>query len=231
MRKSRIIVWASLTFVAALTAFGVPLVSDATGILPDKMDDPEMVAVEPKPQGPEVLVASGTTPEGIEYRLTAYQSNEGICVNFTRSDVPELESGSCGFGLRGENNGPVNSGDRSMGPAIEGGPDGPWFVYGPATPDVQRVEITLKNGRVVNVPAKAAAAKEEAAAELGGEFRYFVATIPGPPSVPRIAEVDVRPAEGAPAPTELVVRSSVENVEARDTHGNVVGRFMPHNPS
>lgn len=214
IRKNRIVLWASLTVAAALAAFAVPFAVGAADLFPNPLNDPEIADIEPAQQGPEVLLASGETSEGIGYTLTAYQSDDGMCVNFQNSNTPGLESGGCGDALGGPDN-------ISINPAIEGGAEGPWFVYGPAAADVRQVEIALKNGQIMSVPTQSAIEEDKAAEALGGDFRFFVATVPAPLSLP----VDT-----PEAPT-LHVEHSVNTVAALDANGVEVDLYNPPEPS
>ncbi len=54
----RLKLWVGLTLRATLVVLVVPLAVDADGLFPDEMDDPASRAIEPRRQGPEVMVAS-----------------------------------------------------------------------------------------------------------------------------------------------------------------------------
>lgn len=158
--------WIGLTLAAALLAFTIPIAADAvTGLL-----TPDDVNNEPTAIGPEVPVASGKTPAGLDYRFTAYDSDRGLCLNFWYSGIPEMESsGSCGFGLKGEQNSP---GDEALSVVYEGGVEGPTFIYGPTSPEVDLVAVFLDNGEALTLPTK------PGPSDLATEFNFYETTIP-----------------------------------------------------
>lgn len=214
VRKNRIVVWAGLTVATALAAFALPFAVGAADLFPSPLDDPEIAGIEPVQQGPGVLLASGETSGGVNYTLTGHQSTDGMCVNFRNSNTPQMESGGCGDVLGGPEN-------ISINPAVEGGAEGPWFVYGPTTANVRQVEIALKSGRIVSVPTQPATEKDKAAEALGGDFRFFVAAVPGPLSLP----VDT------PETLALHVEHSVDTVAALDANGAEIDLYNPPKPS
>ena len=124
--------WVSL---AVLVALAVPLAVGAEGLFPEERDDPALRAIGPRQQGPEVLVASAKISCGVRWRLTAYRSHMGLCLDIWESRPPNGTGGGCGFGVRGEP-GDV-SGKRALSYASsQEGPEGPTFIHGPTATEV-----------------------------------------------------------------------------------------------
>lgn len=132
---------------AALSvAFGVA----AMGSPPDGAYLDEMSA-EPQQLGQEFEVLRGTTPTGVGWVLTAYQSSSGLCVDMTPAveiaPGGRVTSGGCGFGLLGEDH--VAGGKvLSLGveewssPSLRG-----TFVSGPIAPvGAAYVEVRTSDG-------------------------------------------------------------------------------------
>lgn len=159
--------WITLTVVAGLLALAVPVAVGATGIFPNfpAPDDlPE--GVEPVATGQEVTITSGET-SGLNWQLTANESDTGLCVNL---EFPDSSGGGCGFGLIGEPNSP---GDASLSVMEETDfSSRVTFIHGPTTPEVERVTLVLDNGELLNLPTK------PGPPELGSNFNFFVATVP-----------------------------------------------------
>ena len=165
----RLKLWGGLVLIAALATLAVPLAVGAQGLFPDEMDDPALRAIEPRRQGPEVLVASGRAPDGTGWRVTAYRSHMGICADL-HEQGRRGSGGGCGFGVRGE---PRGHGDRALSYAGSGGPGGRNFVYGPTAAGVERVAFTLRDGRVLDLRT------EPAPHALGADLRFYAAAFEG----------------------------------------------------
>ena len=176
----RLKLWGGLVLIAALAALAVPLAVGAEGMFPDEMDDPALRAIEPRRQGPEVPVASGRTPDGTGWRLTAYRSHMGLCEDLWVSG--HGKGGGCGSGARGE---PRGHGHRALSYAtsLSPNPKGTSFVHGPTAAGVEKVEVTLSDGRVLDLRA------EPAPEALGADVRFYAAAFEGA-SVRKIAAKD-----------------------------------------
>jgi hypothetical protein len=196
--------WIGLTLAAVLLAFTIPIAAGAvTGML-----TPDDVHSEPTMSGAEVPVASGETSAGLEYHFTAYDSDSGLCVNFRYSGTPEMESsGSCGFGLTGEQNSP---GDEALSIIYEGSPEGPTFLYGPTTPDVDLVAVVLNNGEVLTLPTK------PGPPDLDTEFNFYETTIPNGTDAISVAAKDSQNATLGKLDIEPL--PSLEDIHKADSH-------------
>jgi hypothetical protein len=128
----------------------------------------ERIPGEPKRIGPLVEIKSGPG-----WSLVAWRSDRGICVDFV---VPQSSSGGCGFGVRGE---PRDTAHASAPPPrhwVAGGtssqPGAAIVIDGVVAEEVARVEIVLRNGRVLH-PAVI-----EAPAELQANVDFFLIQVP-----------------------------------------------------
>lgn len=159
--SNKVKVWVGLSLLVALVAFSVPLGVAASGRWPIPDDISE--GVEPKAIGPEVELASGTN-NGVDWRLLANESDQGICVTLEHTGGPrDGGGGGCGFDLPGRVVGVNETGVPAANMAV---------VSGPTVTDVEQVTLILHNGKVINLPTKAAPA------ELDRELNFYVAVIP-----------------------------------------------------
>jgi integrase-like protein len=89
-----------LRFAVGLTltlALGIAVgasVAVATGV---GRPTPNDVIDEPQQTGPDVTVAAGTTPGGDPWKLIAYESNQGLCLEVQGIAKGNLGSGGCTF--------------------------------------------------------------------------------------------------------------------------------------
>lgn len=217
--------WIGLTLPAALLALALPLAVVA-GNQPTPDDVP--AGIEPVATGQKVVVASGKTSSDITYSLTAYQSDQGLCLDFEHSEAPGLVSGACGFGIRGERN---IAGDETISAITErSGSADSMFVYGLTIPEARSVEIILKSGRVLDIPTQA---PSQSFGE--SEFDFYFAEIPGETSVnPRILDEvpmhDEVPEhhdhhEVVEPDKSMISASPTKAIEAKNAQGDVIGRF------
>lgn len=219
----KIKLWAGLTLIASLLGFTVSFaVAAANRPTPDDIP----AGVEPIVTGPKAVVASGKTPSGSSYSITAYQSNKGLCVDLESSTMPGLVSGSCGFGLEGEKG---VAGDRAVSTISETLGSADTFVYGPTVPGAERVTIVMESGRTFSVPTRASSRVFG-----NSRFDFYVTTVPARMPVPKgVASRRDSATHGESAPEHNAgtlhsgSRSPVMVVEAKDASGNILGRFTP----
>lgn len=135
VRRRRLLIATTSLLVVLVVGMGV-----ASGVInwriwPLPQDIPP--GVEPMAIGPEETIAQGTFEEQGEstpWRLTAFQSNEGLCLHI---ETPRWKGGGCGFGV------PKTA-------AISYAADSQ-FLYGPVDRRATRVEVRFEGGEVRSV--------------------------------------------------------------------------------
>lgn len=126
---------------------------------------PSDVPNEPVQTGPAVTVATGATPGGLPWRLAAYQSNLGLCLDLYGVTAGNLGGRACGFDVPEQH--AVSVVTDSFGePAVT-------FVYGPVASTVTDVTVTLWDGRTLAVPTTPSPGD----LQFGGAF--FAAVVSG----------------------------------------------------
>lgn len=170
----RVRLWIMLTLAAVVLASIVPLAVGAVGQFPA----PDDVTHEPVQKGSEVLISSGKTA-GLDWRLSAYESDQGLCVDLNHTGAQNSRGGGCGFGLSGEQG---IEGDNAFGVAnYFVNSEDVTFIYGPTVKGVERVAVTLHNGQTINLPTKAAPSS------LGNTFNFYVTTLKGNKAIKDVA--------------------------------------------
>lgn len=170
--------------VAVLLAFLTPLAvgaADLFSAVPEEVRDEPW---EPNQTGPETAVVAGQTSSGKDWRVVAYESDQGLCVNIDYESPSGANGGGCGFDIEDR---PGTADDRAAGvvTSIDGSVN-TTFVYGPAAAGVDRVEVTTKNGKVLELPTKAAPAN------LGSNASFFATSVPGEAYVDTVVAKNAR---------------------------------------
>ena len=119
------------------------------------------------------------------------------------------KGGGCGSGVRGE---PRGHGHRALSYGASLSPKGTSFVYGPTAAGVERVVVTLSDGRVLDFRT------EPSPEALGADLRFYAAAFEGSwvgkvaakdaegevvdelevPAPPHISSEEFPPADGHP---------------------------------
>lgn len=168
----------AVTVALAITALGVA--GTAIGIGSDLLTQQERFHArapdDPARRGPLVEIAAGE-----EWALVAWNSDAGICLDFA---VPGNSAFSCGFPVRGAKRADDASGAGLPTHAVAGsvsggglvGGDGKTTVFGVAARDVVRVQVELRDGRVLE------ARLYDAPPSLGAAVRFFIVRMFLPPT-------------------------------------------------
>lgn len=166
-----------LTAVLSLAGGGFVIgTSAAVGLVGPRT--PSDVPNEPVQIGPAVFVAAGATPGGTPWRLAAYQSNLGLCLDLQGVTGAHLGGGACGFDVPERH--AVSVVTDSFGqPAVT-------FVYGPVASSVTDVTVTLGDGRTLVVPTTPSPAD----LQFGGAF--FAAFVLGSTDVVSVVAESAR---------------------------------------
>lgn len=135
MRSSRISrVKLIMAGVGVLLLLGVPIgISAFTGFPP-----PDDGIGQPTPSGAKTTIAQGTD-FGLSWALSAYDSNQGLCIDFEFSGVSRGGGGSCGFAVQGAS-GTQSSNLIGYASDIDAAADAT-FVYGPVAKGVAAVDV------------------------------------------------------------------------------------------
>lgn len=139
VRRRRLII-ATMSLLV-LSGLGIGIATGALNwrIWPTPDDVPP--GVEPAALGPEKTITQGTY-EGqqgsIPWRLTAFRSDQGLCVHF---ETHQSKGGGCGFGVPSE---------AAISYVGEGTTDAR-FVYGPVDRRAKSIELRFQNGDVLSV--------------------------------------------------------------------------------
>lgn len=161
--------WIAVIIAAlALPAVAIPLA--AGGTISSPHGNPDDVAREPVPLEAARILTSGSVNDTLSWKLLAYQSDRGICVDVALSGTRNLVSGGCGFAKRGIGVA------RTYIPAA-----GLTWIYGPAASEAASVKVSATNGRTVSA---------RTIAQSSGDRSFYVATVAGDVGVESIAAVD-----------------------------------------
>lgn len=161
--------WIAVVIAAlALPAVAIPLA--ASGTIASPHGNPNDIAREPVPLEAARVLTSGSINDSLSWKLLAYQSDRGICIDIALSGTRNLVSGGCGFAKRGIGVA------RTYIPAA-----GLTWIYGPAANEAASVKVSATNGRSVSARTIAPASSDAS---------FYVATVAGDVGVESIAAVD-----------------------------------------
>lgn len=130
---------------------------------------------DPRRRGPLVEITSGH-----KWALIAWNSDAGICLDFA---IPGNSPFSCGFPVRGAKPASDASGAGPPTHAVAGtvssgglvGGDGKAAIFGVAASEVAKVDVELRDGRIVEAPLF------EAPPQLDADVQFFIVRLTLPP--------------------------------------------------
>jgi hypothetical protein len=123
---------------------------------------------EPKAIGPAVVLQKGSTG-GIDWTITAYDSDRGRCVDLTTSGAVSGSGGACGTGVPDEV--AVSTVTDNFVAADR------TFIYGEADEGVELVVLTLTDGNTIQVGESSFIDPAEF------DTRFFVLPLSGVPEI------------------------------------------------
>lgn len=149
-------------------------------------DDTDPWQPAPRIQLSDSFVLAEGESFGLDWNLSTYTSNYGVCLDLVHSGASSGSGGGCGFGVRGEA-GPIDENGlppylspildeirrgalRSLGIVVTCFEDpAGTFLYGPVADEVSLVEIRLGDGQVLGLSA----------IEGPEDVDFFVGTVTG----------------------------------------------------
>lgn len=142
---------------------GVVLPADLSPVSVDPSSDRDGAGAEPAGTSPSYVVAQDTAVDGSSYTLSAYQSNEGLCLDLAATGARGT-GGGCGFDTQGD---AVSYVVTSL---VAGAAT---YVYGPVWDSVATVTVQAGSG----LPVTARTVENPAGLDFAG--RFYVVRLPG----------------------------------------------------